>query len=174
MFAPTGGAGVRLVYVVDASEAARINERIKDGERKVDSDVDPDDDDAAAVALHDAVPLGLPQLSAGQELVFERRIKPDGTLSYHINNKAKTRAAYVAALAAINVFVDAKNFIVFQGDVTRLANRSAKDLMGHFETISGSIDHAKDYDQLLALKSDAEQQFILVSNSRKTSVSECA
>ena len=46
----------------------------------------------------------------------------------------------MSALKDIGILVKARNFLVFQGDVEGVVNKSPKDLTAMFEIISGSSE----------------------------------
>ena len=71
------------------------------------------------------------------EISFTRRIKPNGTSDYLINERVVTFAQYSKTLESENILVKAKNFLVFQGDVESIAEQSPKDLRRLIEQISG-------------------------------------
>jgi len=59
-----------------------------------------------------------------------------------LNKKVITYAAYNAALISHNILVQAKNFLVFQGDVETVASQSPHELSQSIERISGSLELA--------------------------------
>ena len=44
------------------------------------------------------------------------------------------------ALERINIFTEARNFLVFQGDVESVASKSTKEMLQYFEVFSGSAE----------------------------------
>ena len=70
-----------------------------------------------------------------------------GSSEYRLNNKVVTHKTYDEALQTQNILVQAKNFLVFQGDVEAIASQSPKDLTKLIERISGSLELAKEYEE---------------------------
>src|SRR5260221_1762202 len=75
------------------------------------------------------------------------RISTTGASEYKLNGKTVTYAAYNAALISHNILVKAKNFLVFQGDVEAVASQSSRELSRLIEQISGSLEHATEYEK---------------------------
>lgn len=84
----------------------------------------------------------------GEKLEFKRIITANGTTDYKINNKSVTASHYSTVLKNENILIKAKNFLVFQGDVELIASQTPKDLTTLIETISGSIEFTKEYEEL--------------------------
>lgn len=55
---------------------------------------------------------------------------------------------YDEVLKSIGVLVRARNFLVFQGDVESIAQKSPEELTHLFEVISGSDELKKEHDEL--------------------------
>lgn len=64
---------------------------------------------------------------------------------------------YNATLQSQNILVQAKNFLVFQGDVEAIASQSPKDLTKLIERISGSLELAREYDEAKKLQDKATE-----------------
>lgn len=88
---------------------------------------------------------------------FTRKISPSGVGEYLVNNKTVTRAGYEKALAKHGVLVQARNFLVFQGDVEQLARKSPQELVQFFETVAGSAALKDEYEAKQAAQQEAEQ-----------------
>lgn len=71
----------------------------------------------------------------------------EGSSEYRLNNKVVTYKTYNDALQRENILVQAKNFLVFQGDVEAIASQSPKDLTKLIERISGSLELAREYEE---------------------------
>ncbi|WEJ96859.1 Structural maintenance of chromosomes protein 1 [Yamadazyma tenuis] len=84
----------------------------------------------------------------GEKLEFKRTILSNGNTDYKINETAVTAAQYFIILKNENILIKAKNFLVFQGDVESIASQTPKDLTRLIETISGSIELSKEFDEL--------------------------
>lgn len=55
---------------------------------------------------------------------------------YRIDGNTVTPAQYQEHLEEINIFIKAKNFLVYQGTVEGIATKSAKELTEMFEKLS--------------------------------------
>ena len=88
---------------------------------------------------------------------FTRKISPSGVGEYLVNNKTVTRAGYEKALAKHGVLVQARNFLVFQGDVEQLARKSPQELVQLVETVAGSAALKDEYEAKQAAQQEAEQ-----------------
>lgn len=88
----------------------------------------------------------------GGVLHFGRAInsKGQGTYMYGApsNVQSVTYDEFLNHLACNQIFVKARNFLVFQGDVMELARRQGGDLTTMLETISGSDLMKEEYDRL--------------------------
>lgn len=85
---------------------------------------------------------------AGDEQKWKRIITPQGSSTYHINDRVVTAQQYNEALEAENILIKARNFLVFQGDVEAIASQSPQDLTRLVEQISGSLEYKAEYDRL--------------------------
>eukprot|EP00123_Amoebidium_parasiticum_P016939 comp23649_c1_seq1/m.40372 comp23649_c1_seq1/g.40372 ORF comp23649_c1_seq1/g.40372 comp23649_c1_seq1/m.40372 type:complete len:1229 (-) comp23649_c1_seq1:37-3723(-) len=92
------------------------------------------------------------------EIRFLRTIKPDGGCEYKIDDEYATQEKYLDRLDQLNILSKAKNFLVFQGDVEKIAQKSPKELCQFIEQISGSADLKEDYDNALLAKEMAEEE----------------
>lgn len=90
---------------------------------------------------------------SGELVKFKREISLSGSSEYKINEKAVTPLQYTMALKSEGIFVKARNFLVFQGDIENVASQSPRDLAKMIETISGSAELEQEY---LALKEEQE------------------
>ena len=82
-------------------------------------------------------------------------ISTTGASEYRLNGAVVTYTAYAAALAQHNVLVQARNFLVFQGDVEAVASQSSKALTRLVEQVSGSLALAPDYERAKAAQAAA-------------------
>jgi structural maintenance of chromosome 1 len=60
----------------------------------------------------------------------------------------------------MGIYVKAKNFLVFQGDVENIAAKNPKEMTELFETISGSAALKKDYESVKQAAEEAEERFV--------------
>lgn len=101
------------------------------------------------------------------EIVFTRRVTMKGSSQYSINGSNVSHKEYLSQLDDLGVVVKAKNFLVFQGDVTSIANKSPAELTKFFEKISGSEDFKAEYDDLKGQKAVAERALEDLVQQRK-------
>ncbi|CAL1167176.1 unnamed protein product, partial [Cladocopium goreaui] len=84
---------------------------------------------------------------------FSRIINTRGEANYRYGTSTTKMAAigyeeYSQLLASENIFVRARSFLVFQGDVMQLARRQGSELTAMLETISGSEQLKERYTEL--------------------------
>jgi structural maintenance of chromosome 1 len=123
---------------------------------------------AASVSLiFDTEADGANSDAIDSDIVFTRRVTMRGASSYSVNGTPVSVKDYVAELDRLGVVVKAKNFLVFQGDVTSIANQSPADLCKFFERISGSEEFKGEYDSLNAQKAASERRLEDIVQQRK-------
>ncbi|WIA08402.1 hypothetical protein OEZ85_007840 [Tetradesmus obliquus] len=115
----------------------------------------------------------------GEEVHFSRVIQPSSaeqtaTYSsvYKVNDKVVTWDAYSKRLAGFGILVKVRNFLVFQGDIEKVASRTPEQLTQLFEQISGSDALAKDYAEAAAAKEKAEASAALLFAKKKAVAAE--
>jgi structural maintenance of chromosome 1 len=81
--------------------------------------------------------------SEENEVKFSR-IVHGASSEYRINGKVVSTVDYQAELEKIGIYIKAKNFLVYQGQVESIAMKSAKEITQVFEEISRyvSLSHA--------------------------------
>ena len=121
---------------------------------KEDADIDDDDEEEKEKDKDDRSDQGRTMMQ------FTRRISPNGVGEYLVNNKTVTRAGYEKALAKHGVLVQARNFLVFQGDVEQLARKSPQELVQLIETVAGSAALKDEYEAKAVAQHEAEQEVI--------------
>ncbi|CAH2353727.1 structural maintenance of chromosomes protein 1 [[Candida] railenensis] len=95
----------------------------------------------------------------GEKLTLQRLItSSNGSSEYRINGRAVTALQYSSILKRENILIKARNFLVFQGDVEAIASQSPKDLTSLIETISGSSEYTKEYDELVEQREAAHEE----------------
>ncbi|KAJ9142768.1 Structural maintenance of chromosomes protein [Pleurostoma richardsiae] len=153
-----------LIYRGRVMKTAKINddgsiaEPETNGHHHANGDVDVEDVGSYKAARNDpksAWVMAVYEDDAGDEQKWKRVITPQGSSTYHINDRAVSQEQYSQALEAENILVKAKNFLVFQGDVEAIAQQSPQDLTRMIEQISGSLEYKADYDRLQAALDDA-------------------
>lgn len=87
---------------------------------------------------------------AEQTHEWQRTITSAGASEYRINNRQVTQKQYNDALEEHSILVKARNFLVFQGDVEKIATMAPEKLTEQVERISGSLEYKADYDRLKA------------------------
>ena len=127
------------------------NDDDKDDNTTDNEDDDDDDDSDSEQGQHRR------RRSSKKVQQFTRRISPNGVGEYLVNQKTVTRAGYEEALAQHGVLVQARNFLVFQGDVEQLARKSPRELVQLIETVAGSASLKDDYEAAAVAQQEAEQ-----------------
>lgn len=79
---------------------------------------------------------------------LKRSINHLGQSSYFIDNDKTTFTEYSNFLNEQKIIIKAKNFLVFQGDIEQIASQSPNELTKLLENVSGSIQYAKQYNEL--------------------------
>ena len=108
----------------------------------------------------------------GSEIVFSRAISSAGVTSYQIDSKDVTYEIYERTLSNIGVLVKARNFLVFQGDIESMAQKSPADLSKLIEQISGSELLRDEYNSLLTKKNEMEENILLMMQKKKLFVNQ--
>ena len=62
-----------------------------------------------------------------------------------INNQQLSAKEYTGRLEQLNIFINSKNFLVYQGKVEEIALKNPKERMHMFEEISESVQFKEDY-----------------------------
>ncbi|TVU47023.1 hypothetical protein EJB05_06599, partial [Eragrostis curvula] len=109
---------------------------------------------------------------AGEELHLARTITGDGRGVYSIDGRVVGWEEYDARLRSLDILVNARNFLVFQGDVESVASKSPRELTALLEKISGSDELRREYDDLEEQKSRAKQALALAYQEKRTVVME--
>lgn len=107
----------------------------------------------------------------GDTLEFKREITPVGSCIFTINGATVTVNQYSQILKEENILIKARNFLVFQGDVEKVASQSSVELTNMIETISGSISYKKEFDDLQS-KSDKAHDDTTLKNLKKKTLKE--
>ncbi|ELP90891.1 structural maintenance of chromosomes protein, putative [Entamoeba invadens IP1] len=105
--------------------------------------------------------------NTGDEKIYKRTVMVSGSSEYRIDNKVVTEKEYQSQLRDINIDVKARNFLVFQGDVSQVASKSGKELTKMIESICGSDELSKEYDDLKLKKEKAEEQTMTCFQKKK-------
>ncbi|KAF2271090.1 putative cohesin complex subunit [Lojkania enalia] len=79
---------------------------------------------------------------------WKRTITSSGQSEYRINDRVVSQKEYIDALEEQSILIKARNFLVFQGDVEKVASQDPKALTNMVEQISGSIEYKAEYERL--------------------------
>uniref|UniRef100_A0A915Q3C1 Structural maintenance of chromosomes protein n=1 Tax=Setaria digitata TaxID=48799 RepID=A0A915Q3C1_9BILA len=102
----------------------------------------------------------------GNMRAFTRLVTGSGS-EYRVDDKTVTPQQYGHALEEINVFMKAKNFLVYQGQVEQVAMKNPRELTQMFEEISRSCEFQADYDRLKTELAKAEEEAAFNLNKRR-------
>jgi len=96
-----------------------------------------------------------------EEHCFRRTVnrssKDNVVCTYKHNGVSCTRIAYEKVLESCGVMIQIRNFLVFQGDVESISQKTPKELSDWFERISGSDKYRQQYQDLKKECEEAEQ-----------------
>ena len=106
------------------------------------------------------------------EVRFSRTISNSGASDYKIDNKTVTFEEYAEKLKQFGILVKARNFLVFQGDIEAVAQKSPKDLTQLFEQLSGSDELKQAYNDAQLKVKEAEEENAVVFGKKKTLMSQ--
>jgi structural maintenance of chromosome 1 len=111
-------------------------------------DENDDDDEYNSTVATRAYVMAVYEKDDGEILNLKRTIAENGSSEYRINDKAVTALNYSTVLKSQNILINARNFLVFQGDVEKIASQSSKDLTKLLETICGSNECIPQFEHL--------------------------
>uniref|UniRef100_A0AC34Q685 Structural maintenance of chromosomes protein n=1 Tax=Panagrolaimus sp. JU765 TaxID=591449 RepID=A0AC34Q685_9BILA len=103
--------------------------------------------------------------------IFARMVTTGGS-EYRINDSVVTPAQYHERLEEINIFIKAKNFLVYQGTVESYAMKTPKERTQLFEELSRSGELANEYNKLKQEMIKAEEDAQFNMNKRRGIVQE--
>lgn len=113
-------------------------------------------------------------LSGGEELTFERTVHltslTTATSECSVNGNVVSYDQYIRGLLEINIDVKAKNFLVFQGEISSLSRSNPKDLLRYFEVFSGSAQFKEPYEEASKALDEARRNHLVKSTNRKTAL----
>ena len=78
-------------------------------------------------------------------------------------------ADYKSKLEELNIFINSKNFLVYQGKVEEIALKNPKERMQMFEEISESGQFKGQYEQAMTDQKDAEERSKDAHQNKKVS-----
>lgn len=85
-----------------------------------------------------------------------------------MNGKVTNFADYSSFLESENILIQARNFLVFQGDVEAIASKSPKDLTRLIEKISGSDELREEYERLKDAMEKATEAATYAFNKKRS------
>jgi structural maintenance of chromosome 1 len=98
-------------------------------------------------------------LDGGYELEFERSVTAAGSSVFRVGGHEVSADDYAKSLLEIRVDVKSRNFLVFQGDVSNLADKDPKDMLRHFEVFSGAAELKVPYEEAVKELDDARREY---------------
>lgn len=117
---------------------------LEDSAMEMDLDTQPSDQPTSKSNDPDsAYVIAIYEKDNREILNLKRQINPNGTSSFIVNGVQVSVSQYLKLLKEENILIKAKNFLVFQGDVEKVASQSPQDLTKMVESISGSINFKK-------------------------------
>ncbi|GME74440.1 unnamed protein product [Ambrosiozyma monospora] len=157
---------LRSTNLKDLIYRGRVMEK---GHEQNEDEMDQDDDEKEdEEEPKTAYVMAIYEKSNGDILKLKRTINASGSSDYNINGQAVTATQYGNILKAENILIKARNFLVFQGDVEKIASQSSTDLTKLIETISGSIELKSQYDSLSESKEKAHDETALKNSKKRT------
>lgn len=112
----------------------------------------------ASVTMHYVLTAGeIENYTEDTVLEFMRTVTAKGTSEYFIQGNKLDAKDYSTALAELRIDTKARNFLVFQGDVGQLADKSSAELVAYFELVSGSAELKPEYELTQTQLEEARQ-----------------
>jgi structural maintenance of chromosome 1 len=105
--------------------------------------------------------------SPGEELEFSRTVSTSGSSEFRVGGRAVTAAQYKTVLKSLNIDMDSREFLVFQGDVTSTARKNPKELMDLLEVVAGSAELKKDYEKASTERSRTHEEVIFAQRQAR-------
>ena len=160
-------ASVSLIYVLNDDEDDDDEEDDEDEEEEEEGEKENPKKSSSGLP-----PKKKSKRAEKTEVRFSRTISNSGSSDYKIDNKTVTFEEYADKLKQFGILVKARNFLVFQGDIEAVAQKSPRDLTQLFEQLSGSDELKQAYvDAQLKVK-EAEEENAVVFGKKKTLMSQ--
>uniref|UniRef100_A0A1I7UIW6 Structural maintenance of chromosomes protein 1 n=1 Tax=Caenorhabditis tropicalis TaxID=1561998 RepID=A0A1I7UIW6_9PELO len=102
----------------------------------------------------------------GDIKAFTRGVN-NGASEHFINGQAVTSAAYSQEMESINIFIKARNFLVYQGAIENIAMKNPKERTQLFEELSRSHEFQAEYERLKVDMTKAEDDTQHNMNKRR-------
>uniref|UniRef100_F1KQG1 Structural maintenance of chromosomes protein n=1 Tax=Ascaris suum TaxID=6253 RepID=F1KQG1_ASCSU len=109
--------------------------------------------------------------SNSQMRSFMRTISANGS-EFCIDSKVVTAQEYSSVLQHLGIFIEAKNFLVYQGQVEQLARHTPEERMQLFEEISRSCEYKAEYEQKKEELIKQEESLVVIFSKRRDIVRE--
>ena len=161
-------ASVSLVYVLNTNE----DDEREDEDESEERDGDKENPSSSESPLPKKKKRQKREEEEKNEVRFSRTISNSGSSDYKIDNKTVTFEEYAEKLKQFGILVKARNFLVFQGDIEAVAQKSPKDLTQLFEQLSGSDELKQAYNDAQLKVKEAEEENAVVFGKKKTLMSQ--
>lgn len=102
----------------------------------------------------------------GRTKAFTRGVN-NGTSEHLLDGQTVTPAIYAQEMESINIYIKAKNFLVYQGAIENIAMKNPKERMQLFEELSRSHEFQADYERLKVEMTKAEDDTQHNMNKRR-------
>lgn len=155
--------GVKTTHL----RSSNLKDLIYRGRKTADNNLGDSEDNVDDIDPTRAHVLCVYERSDGELLNLQRSIGLSGTSEYRINDQIVTALHYSTVLKSENILIKARNFLVFQGDVELIASQSPRELSQLFETISGSNELSRSYDDLKQEYDVAHEKLLQVLSRRR-------
>ncbi|CCD69832.1 Structural maintenance of chromosomes protein 1 [Caenorhabditis elegans] len=104
--------------------------------------------------------------SDGKVKAFTRGVN-NGTSEHLLDGQTVTSAAYSQEMESINIFIKARNFLVYQGAIENIAMKTPKERTQLFEELSRSHEFQAEYERLKVEMTKAEDDTQHNMNKRR-------
>lgn len=108
----------------------------------------------------------------GVEHTLQRSVGGSGVSEYRLDGTVVSFAAYSNFLEGQNLLIKARNFLVFQGDVESVANKTPKELSKLLEQVAGSDELRTEYERLREEHDRAVEISTFALNRKRTLMNE--
>ncbi|CAL2030458.1 unnamed protein product [Caenorhabditis brenneri] len=102
----------------------------------------------------------------GRIKAFSRGVN-NGTSEHFLDNVSVTSAVYSQEMESINIYIKAKNFLVYQGAIENIAMKNPKERTQLFEELSRSHEFQAEYERLKVEMTKAEDDTQHNMNKRR-------
>ncbi|KAL0233134.1 hypothetical protein GEMRC1_011879 [Eukaryota sp. GEM-RC1] len=106
------------------------------------------------------------------EVHFSRTVSAAGKSDYKVDGRTVSFADFSDTLETFNIIIKARNFLVYQGDVMSMAQKSPMELTKLVEEVSGSSHLAHEYEEARLEKDDADRSAFFTLKSYRSLITE--